>query len=273
MGGLPKQTRFATAMAINQTAKEVQSLALGKLLPGAFTLRARGRPWQAPGQKYGFNIRPRATREKLEATIGSQADWLKEQEAGGTKTGRGHRVAIPSTLLKPKPALMRRELKPGALLASRLASLQLRKAGSALATHSARIHLLHRREAQARSSSRRSVRALAQDIRAARHELERDRNRLNRTARKAATRSQRAARTVSALKSARPFLYEGGKMAKGIYVRAGRGRLPLLKLFTLRESVGIKGILHFEPKGAALANEVFDRHFARAFALALATAK
>lgn len=111
-----KQLRFATAQALNDTARDVQQLALDQLLPGAFTLRARGQPWQKPGSKFGFNIRPFATKEAPTATVGSQADWLKEQEAGGQRSRAGHRLAVVAEARPTPGAVLPREVKPRRLL-------------------------------------------------------------------------------------------------------------------------------------------------------------
>lgn len=113
---LGKQARFATAVALNQTAKDVQTFTVTGLLPSAFTLRAKGQPWQKPGGKFGFNIRPFANKDTLSATIGSQADWLKEQEEGGTKTASGHRLAIVAGARPGKTAVLPAALKPRVLL-------------------------------------------------------------------------------------------------------------------------------------------------------------
>lgn len=113
---VPKQARFALSNAINATAKDVQKMELEKTLPGAFTLRSKGQPWQKPGGKFGVNIRPFSNRNTLTATIGSQADWLKLQERGGQKSASGHSLAI-NVKARPSPtAVIPRELKPRRLL-------------------------------------------------------------------------------------------------------------------------------------------------------------
>lgn len=112
---MPKQIRFATAQAINQTLREVQTTTLNQWLPGQFTLRARGAPWQRPGTKFGFNLKF-ANRETLTGVLGSQADWLEHQEEGGTKSVAGHRLAIPTVTWKGPSEIMARQKKPRALL-------------------------------------------------------------------------------------------------------------------------------------------------------------
>jgi hypothetical protein len=115
LSDMPKQVRFATSQAINQTLREVQTWTLNTALPGQFTLRARGAPWQRPGTKFGFNIRF-AHRENLTGVLGSQADWLEHQEAGGVKAVEGHRIAVPTPFWKRREEIMSREKKPKALL-------------------------------------------------------------------------------------------------------------------------------------------------------------
>lgn len=119
LAGLPKQARFAAAGALNDCARDVQRLAVDDLLPDKFTLRAKSTPWQKPGSKFGFNIRPFARRDNLTAVIGSQADWLARHERGThTKTISGHNVPIPTPALKPHEAITPRALKPSALLSN-----------------------------------------------------------------------------------------------------------------------------------------------------------
>ena len=113
---LAKQTRFATAQALNATAKDVQTFTTSSLLPSAFTLRSKGQPWQKPGGKYGFNIRPFANKNSLTTILGSQADWLKAQEAGGVKTASSHRLAIVADARPGKTAVLPAALKPRVLL-------------------------------------------------------------------------------------------------------------------------------------------------------------
>jgi hypothetical protein len=112
-----KQVRFATSQAINDTAKEVQQFTIEKQLPDKFTLRSKGAPWQKPGSKLGFNIRPFATKDRLEARLGSQADFLNLQERGGTKRADGHRVAVVVNARPSHRAVIPRALKPRRIMA------------------------------------------------------------------------------------------------------------------------------------------------------------
>lgn len=113
---LSKQGRFAMSMAMNNTLKQVQGWTVEELLPGAFVLRSRGSPWFKPRTRFGFNIRPFATKDRLQATMGSQADWLKLQEHGGTKRIAGHRIAIPTRFWKPREEIMEKGKKPRAIV-------------------------------------------------------------------------------------------------------------------------------------------------------------
>lgn len=109
---VPKQSKFAMAKAINETAKDVQKVTEKRVLPGAFDhLRSRGKPWYKPGNRLGFNIRPWARKDKLMARVGSAAPWLSLHEEGGTKRASGS-LAIPQPELKAKPELVRRAIRP-----------------------------------------------------------------------------------------------------------------------------------------------------------------
>lgn len=113
---LPEKTRKAASNAINDTLKDVQTKTGTEWLPHAFTLRGKGKQWWEQGQKFGFNIRPYSNAESLTGTMGSQADWLKLQEQGGTKSVAGHNLAIPATGYKPTDAIMARAIKPRTIL-------------------------------------------------------------------------------------------------------------------------------------------------------------
>jgi hypothetical protein len=79
--GTVTQIPYATARAINETAKQVQ-IGEDDNLQKKLVIRS---DWWAPGRKFGINIKPWATKQTQSATIGSQADWLRLQEDGGTK--------------------------------------------------------------------------------------------------------------------------------------------------------------------------------------------
>jgi|GEM_PF-2243346 len=116
----PKQIRFAASRAVNDTAKDVQDFTVKTLLPAKFTLRSRGAPWWKPGTRMGFNIRPFSKPSTLTAIVGSQADWLKLQEQGGTKKpDSGKRLAIVSGARPTPTAVIPRQVKPKRLLSGR----------------------------------------------------------------------------------------------------------------------------------------------------------
>lgn len=237
ISNLPKQVRFATAQAINATAKEAQQKTLSDLLPSKFTLRSKGAPWQKPGGKFGFNIRPFATRDSLTATLGSQADWLSLQEKGGVKRIQGHRIAIPSPFWKQREEIMARAKKPAALLK------QWRKAKAAEQS-------AVRAGAKARTTRQRG------------------------SARVAANTARKRAATIASLANA-PFLVdqEGGKLRPGIYVRTGESRLPIQRLFKFVDSARIDTKMEWEKNATEIVNQRFDHNFRVALARALATAK
>jgi len=112
---LPKQVRFATMQAINDTAKAVQKYELDTVLPGHLTLRGSG--WWKPGTRFGINIRPFATKASLKAVVGSQANWLFYVEQGGTRTVQGHRLAIEAGARPGEKSVLPRSVKPRRLLA------------------------------------------------------------------------------------------------------------------------------------------------------------
>jgi hypothetical protein len=114
--GLPKQVKFATALALNRTGQSIQNYTTERLLPGKLTLRQKGRGWYAPGQKLGFNLKPRASRENLSAIVGSGANWLTYLEHPATKRVAQGRLAIPTTFWKKREEILKREKKPRALL-------------------------------------------------------------------------------------------------------------------------------------------------------------
>ena len=119
LSDLPKQTRFATAKTLTQSAWAAQKWTVDKLLPSKFTLRAKSRPWQKFG-KYRFKVQ-QATKERLQATLSSDAPWIKDHEHGGTRTGQQDLGGVPISFsarpskksviparLKPRKALKRK---------------------------------------------------------------------------------------------------------------------------------------------------------------------
>lgn len=84
-----RQVPFATAKALNQTARDVQQ-AEGENLQQRLTVRT---DWWKPGRALGINIRF-ASKSNLEATVGSRAPWLQFQESGGTKVPTKKALAV-----------------------------------------------------------------------------------------------------------------------------------------------------------------------------------
>lgn len=111
VSSIQKQVKFATAQALNDTAKDVQGFETQDELPSRLTLR---RTWWKRGTKYGVNIKF-ATKQNQQAVIGSQAPWLRDQEHGGVKEAHSHRIAVPTLTHKPKAAIMARGRKPRAM--------------------------------------------------------------------------------------------------------------------------------------------------------------
>jgi hypothetical protein len=90
---MDRQRPFAISKAINETAKDVQK-AEGANLPKKQTIRS---DWWKPGRKFGINIKPFATKDRLTSTIGTGADWEGLHEKGGTKTPKSSkRLSIPT---------------------------------------------------------------------------------------------------------------------------------------------------------------------------------
>lgn len=230
-----KQVRFAISLAANETAKEIQAFTLNDLLPEKFTLRSRGAPWQKPGTKYGFNVKF-ATKQTLTAVIGSQADWLKLQEEGGTKQVQGHRVAVPTLFWKKREEIMEAAKKPKALLKD-LTQLQRRieRAKQELVNH---------------KGSQRS--AIAK---------ERHLNSLT-----------KRAEALTSLAHA-PFIAKMKSGKEGIFIRTDKERHPLKMLFSLEQQTTIAPRLEFEKQGEQIVERIWEQKFTAAFVRAMATAK
>lgn len=246
--GLPKQIDFATSQAINDTARDVQRFTIDDILPNRLTLRSKGSPWWRPGSRFGFNIRF-ASKTRLEATVGSQADWLRLQEEGGVKTGSGgHRIAIPTPFWKRREEILTRGRRPRALL--RLAERAEKK----------RFALLRQRDKETAAGQYTDARG---------------------TVRRSSTRRRDFLRGLanidkgkaSALRSATKTPFTATVNGKpGIFVRSGP-RLPIHRLFTFEQSTDVPRRLSFVQAAREKANDVYPAHFRRRLTDALATAK
>lgn len=121
-----RQVAFAASKALNKTAEAVQNHEVTRELPDHLKLRGQ---WFKPRTKYGINIRF-ARRNNLVAVVGSQADWLRLVDVGGTKTPPKTALAIPTTNIdtsRPR----RKADKPGRLISSGKAFVAVTKSGNA----------------------------------------------------------------------------------------------------------------------------------------------
>jgi len=128
---LDKQTTFALASALTLTAKEIQAetiKGLDKREGGAFDIRTN---WNKPSNIFGVRIKP-ATKQKLEAWIGTAAEWLAkfvEDKPGSIvlKLPRGEFIAIPTTnVRRTKRDLIRATQRPRSLRGKRDVVLPMR---------------------------------------------------------------------------------------------------------------------------------------------------
>jgi len=88
---MAKQTIFATAVALTNTAKDAQADVLSTL-DKTFTLRGK---WFAPSNKFGIKIKT-ARKDDLQSAVFTDADWLITHETGEDKLPRGNSLAIPT---------------------------------------------------------------------------------------------------------------------------------------------------------------------------------
>jgi hypothetical protein len=105
-----RNIQFGTAVGLTKTAKDGQAAALGAL-KGTFTLRNR---WAEIGP-YAIKIKA-ATRDDLQAVVGTAADWLQIHEDGGIKHAKGGRLAIPTeNVRRNKRLIIPRNQRPKGL--------------------------------------------------------------------------------------------------------------------------------------------------------------
>lgn len=274
-----KQATFALVIAANETAKEVQAFTVNELLPDKFTLRAKGTPWQKPGNKLGFNIKF-ANKSNLTSVLGSQANFLERQEEGGNKDGNGHRVAVPTPFWKKREEIMHRTKKPRAILEddarldaglNKLAD-RVSKLGDRYAKSSRRIDQMRAREAMARAAGRKGA---AKKYRAMRHKAEAGLARIdaarNRAATQLASEKKAFGDALGSLKN-KPFEARLKSGKEGIFIRTGDGR-RMRMLFALVSSVKVSAILTFNKSGKAVVERVWKGKFNDAFRRAVLTAK
>jgi len=98
-----RQIPFALARALTMTARDAQTDVRSDL-PRRFTIRT-------PRVPKGIRITP-ATKAKPEAIIGS-IDWfMKDQEIGGTRRGKCHRIAVPVNVRRTKRDIVAKSMRP-----------------------------------------------------------------------------------------------------------------------------------------------------------------
>ena len=103
----PDQLRYSIKLALDTTAKELQS-SVREALPQRFTLRNN---WVRGGILTKF-----ATKQDLSATVFSRDEFMGLQETGGTKNPLGNYLAIPTSMVRRTPRQMiRRADRPRAL--------------------------------------------------------------------------------------------------------------------------------------------------------------
>ena len=103
-----RQVKFAAARSLTKTAKQGQSASV-KSIERTFTTRNK---WYLPGSPLGVKVTP-ATKDKLESSVRSAADFLAPHETGGVKTPEGNFIAIPtSNVRRNKRQIIPRALRP-----------------------------------------------------------------------------------------------------------------------------------------------------------------
>jgi hypothetical protein len=108
---LEKQVRFAAALALTRTAKEVQRAEIAHIRD-VFTVRGS---WLREGGRFGVGVVP-ATKDTLEAVVESRAPWLEDHEAGTTRAPKGSHFAIAQPdVRRTRTQLISRAQRPRAL--------------------------------------------------------------------------------------------------------------------------------------------------------------
>lgn len=112
---LDGQLTYAAAVAATKTAQQSQAASIDAIRQ-TFTTRGT---WYLPSSRFGVHITP-ATKERLEASVRTGADWLIPHETGEDKVARGGGLlAIPVVGAgRPRPTVgskVRPDLKPRAL--------------------------------------------------------------------------------------------------------------------------------------------------------------
>jgi hypothetical protein len=231
--------RYAAARACNDLAKDVQQETINKILPDRFTLRAKGAPWFKPGNRFGFNAKF-ANKENIQSSVGSQADWLKLQEHGGTKQVAAHRLAIPSTDWKPIKDIMSRDKKPRAILED--------------------IQKLEQQKATLEIDRRHSRLGMSLADRQHQHKIKGELSKVNKALR-TARRAQKHADGLGGATGGKAFIATMRSGFTGIFKRLTPNSRPLKLLFSLTRYAKINPILGWEKAAQDLVNEKYDKRF------------
>ena len=108
MRSLPKQIRYATAVALTRTAKDAQA-EVRRQLPERFTIRTG---WVAKG----IRIKP-ARKNDLESSVRVMDEFMALQETGGLRRSRSGEAAAVPIGARPTPlSVTRPSMFPGRLL-------------------------------------------------------------------------------------------------------------------------------------------------------------
>jgi hypothetical protein len=108
---LPKQIRYATAVALTRSAEHAQESILSRTRD-VFTIRKN---WLTPGYMYGIN-RKTARADDLNAEVYTRAPWMLLQEEGGIKLPKKQYLAVPQEgVRRTKKDLIPSSEKPKAL--------------------------------------------------------------------------------------------------------------------------------------------------------------
>ncbi|HKX83401.1 MAG TPA: DUF6441 family protein [Pyrinomonadaceae bacterium] len=94
---LEKNLRFGVAKGLTDTAKDGQAAVIDAI-KSTFTTRGT---WYQQNMRHGIKIMP-AKRDKLVAEVRTLADWLEKHEKGGTHTGKGGRLSVPTPQFRPR---------------------------------------------------------------------------------------------------------------------------------------------------------------------------
>ena len=92
---LPKQLRYATAVALTRSVEQAQDAILFRTRD-VFTIRKN---WLTPGYKFGIN-RKAARKDDLTAEVYTRAPWMLRHEEGGLKFPKGEHLAVPQEGIK-----------------------------------------------------------------------------------------------------------------------------------------------------------------------------